>query len=151
MYIKQEEVEKIIRDCCSELLKQQPMLFNKNHNINEETVSSELLTLMKPYFPNYHVNCEYNRMTVGNGEQQIKKIKKNPDTEKKSKVKPDIIVHRQEDAKHNLLAIEVKMQWKNNRKAEDFVKLESYKRELNYNHALYLELSNGGITDMKWF
>jgi len=151
MDFTQEKLEEIIRDCCFALLEQQPMLFTKENDINEETVSTEMLTLMKPFFANYHVNCEYNRMTNEYGEQQTKKVIKKPGNEKKNKVKPDIIVHRQEDGKHNLLAIEVKMQWKNSRKNEDFIKLESYKRNLNYTYALYLEMGEGGITDMIWF
>ena len=147
----EKKLEKIIKTCLSDLLKQQPMLFDKQNNINEETVSSELSTLMKPYFHNFHVNCEYNRMTDDRGGQKIKKLIKYTKYSKKSAVKPDIIVHRQEDNSHNLLAIEIKMQWKNNKKNEDFIKLKSYKRELNYCYSLYLEIGEDGIADLEWF
>jgi len=90
-------------------------------------------------------------MTDECGTQIPKRIHLNPNHPKPSRVFPDIIVHRQEDGLHNLLIIEIKMTWKNDKKEDDFDKLVMYIRELNYQYGLYLELGHEGITEMKWF
>lgn len=146
-----EELENIIKESCAALLAEQPMLFRKKENINERTVSGELSSKIKEYIDEFHINCEYNRMTDEHGVQIPKRINLNPNDPVPSRVFPDIIIHRQEDGDHNLLIIEVKMSWKNTKKEDDFKKLNLYLKELNYQYGLYLELNEEGIADMVWY
>lgn len=151
MSYNREYITKIIIDAVDELKNQQPMLFKKADNIAERTVSTALSVLLTPKFPEYNVNCEYNRMTDEHGLQIPKRIQLNPYDEDPSRVYPDIIVHRQEDGEHNLLVVEIKMSWKNGEKNDDYKKLIACTRELRYSYGLYLELSEGGMSEMSWF
>ncbi len=141
----QNQLNEIIQECCSILLEEEPMLFAKINNNSERSVSGALASVMKQYIEFYHVNCEYNRMTNGL-HVQVPKAFSN-----ESLVYPDIILHRQEDGDHNLLVIEMKMEWKSGKKEDDFIKLEKYIQDIKYKFGLYLELGDKGITDMRWF
>ncbi|WP_430905728.1 hypothetical protein [Maribacter sp. 2-571] len=127
------------------------MLFDEESDVNERTVSGELAGVMRKHLKEFHVNCEYNRMTDEYGTQIPKRIGLNPNHSNPSTVYPDIIVHRQEDGEHNLLIIEIKMSWKNSKKKADFDKLNRYMNELAYQTGLYLELGPEGIIEMKWY
>lgn len=146
-----DDLENIIIESCNIVKEKQPMLFMKKHNIHERTFAAELKSVMEKKFVGFHVNCEYNRMTDENGAQIPKRIGLDPDPEDPSSVYPDIIVHRQEDGLHNLLIIEIKMSWKNQRKKDDINKLTLYIKELKYKFGLYLEVGEEGITDKQWF
>lgn len=151
MAYTKEDIEKIIKESCDVVREKQPMLFLKKHNIHERTFAAELKSVMENSFEEFHVNCEYNKMTDENGIQIPKRIKLDPDSEDSSSVYPDIIVHRQEDGLHNLLIIEIKMTWKNSKKENDIKKLKLYIKELKYTFGLYLEVGEEDITDMQWF
>lgn len=151
MSYDREKLENIIRQSCGALLNEQPMLFQQESDINERTVSGELSAKIRDQIVEFHINCEYNRMTDENGNPIPKRIHLDPGNPKPSSVFPDIIVHRQEDGNHNLLIVELKMSWKNNRKDDDINKLRLYIDELNYQFGLYLELGQEGITHMEWF
>ena len=146
-----KDLENIIKESCAALLAEQPMLFREKEDINERTVSGELSSKFKKHIDEFHINCEYNRMTDENGVQIPKRIHLNPNDPDPSSVFPDIIIHRQEDGNHNLLIIEVKMSWKNTKKEDDFKKLNLYLKELNYRYGLYLELNEEGIAEMLWY
>jgi len=147
----QQQLDGIIQTSCAELFKQQPLLFSRQHDVHERTVSGQLSGIMSNYIQNYHVNPEYNRMTDENGDQIPKRINLSPNADNPSIVFPDIIIHRQEDGAHNLLIIEIKMSWKNRAKQADINKLKRYIEELNYQYGLYLELGENGIEEMEWF
>jgi hypothetical protein len=151
MDFTKEEIEKIIRQSCDSVKEKQPMLFMKKHDIHERAVTAELKSVLEKRFQEFHVNCEYNRMTAENGIQIPKRIGLNPEPEDPSSVYPGIIVHRQEDGLHNLLIVEVEMNWKNAKKQDDIEKLKLYIQELKYKFGLYLELGEEGITDTQWF
>lgn len=151
MSYDKEKLETIIKQSCDLLLAEQPMLFKKSADINERTVSGELSTKIRDHISDFHINCEYNRMTDENGVQIPKRINLDPNDPDPTRVFPDIIIHRQEDGDHNLLIIEIKMSWKNSKKEDDFQKLERYIPELKYQFGLYLELGQEGVTEMKWF
>lgn len=151
MDLTKNEVEAIITECCDALKEQKPMLFMKQHDINERTMTAALGASLETRFDGLHVDCEYNRMTDENGIQIPKRIGLDPNSENPSSVYPDIIVHRQEDAAHNLLILEVKMSWKNDKKQDDIDKLNLYIEELKYKFGLYLELGEAGIAEKQWF
>lgn len=151
MSYSREAISQIIIEAVTTLREQQPMLFSASEEIGERVVSAALHGLLIPRFPEYTVNCEYNRMTDENGIQIPKRIYLNPYDPNPSLVYPDIIVHHQNDGDHNLLVIEIKMQWKNADRDNDFNKMRGYTSELNYNYGLYLELGEDTISEMAWF
>lgn len=151
MSYNKEKLEMIIKQSCDLLLAEQPMLFQKSADINERTISGELSSKIRAHISDLQVNCEYNRMTDENGVQIPKRINLDPNDPDPARVFPDIIIHRQEDGHHNLLIVEIKMNWKNSRKEDDYLKLERYIPELKYQFGLYLELAEDGVAEMKWF
>ena len=151
MSYNREQLEEIIQESVVELISEQPVLLLEKTNINERSISSELSNKMRTRINYYHVNCEYNRMVDEHGIQIPKRIHLDPNHRIPSRVYPDIIIHRQEDGLNNILVVELKMNWKNQLKEEDFLKLERYMEELNYQYGVYLELGEKGITEMKWF
>lgn len=151
MNYSKERISAIVEESVSSLREEQPMLFQKDNNIAERVVSSALLIFFAPHFPDYAVNSEYNRMTDESGKQTIKRIHRDPCNEKLSKVFPDIIVHQQANKDNNLLAVEIKMEWKNAEKNDDYKKLVGYTKDLLYQYGLYLELGEQGIIEMTWF
>lgn len=151
MSYNREDLEEIIRISCSELISEQPMLFNQAHDINERTVSCGLSSKIRNHINGFHINCEYNRMIDEEGIQIPKRINLDPEDPQPSRVFPDIIFHRQEDGVHNLLVVEIKMSWKNGERNRDIEKLHGYIRNLNYQFGLYLEFGEDGIVEMQWF
>jgi hypothetical protein len=111
-------------------------LFDKDaelliRDIHERTITGRLADHLRPHFPEWNVDCEYNR-----DGHEIKKVDGNI-------VVPDIIVHHR-GTPDNLLVIEVK---KSNTRAadeEDIAKLHSYREShLRYQHGLFLKLLVG--------
>jgi len=145
------KIDDIIKKCCFTLFEKQPKLLSKNFDVNERTISAELSNVISQYFNDYEVNCEYNRMTDENGLQIPKRIILDEGNINPELVYPDIIVHRQEDSEHNLLVIELKINWKSDKKNFDYEKLKAFTSQLNYKYGLYLELGENIITEMSWF
>ncbi|GJL61207.1 MAG: hypothetical protein NPIRA03_40640 [Nitrospirales bacterium] len=113
------------------------------NDVNERTITHKLAEYLEPEFPGWNVDCEYNR-----NHDQTKKLQSLrgdvapiDDTDGIS-VFPDIIVHKR-ITDENLLVIEVKKS--TSRKSPDFdkQKLLAFKEELNYQHALFLQVTTG--------
>ena len=100
-------------------------------DVHERTITGRLADHLRPHFPEWDVDCEYNRDDHG-----IKRVDGNI-------VVPDIIVHHR-GTPDNLLVIEVK---KSNTRApdeEDIAKLHSYREShLRYQNGLFLKLLVG--------
>lgn len=128
MGIKITVKEKIIK-AYKLLLKNDGYLLE--NNINERTLTHKLAEYLQLEFPEYNVDCEYNR----NGLEQkkleslIEDIKSSDDTGKT--VYPDIIIHHRK-TNNNFIVIEAK---KSNNIADDIKKLKAYKTDLNYKYA----------------
>ena len=107
-----------------------------SENANERSMTHTLAKYLVDEFPEYHVDCEYNRMTDESGMQIKKQIYGTPNPDlvavddlDAQTVFPDIIIHRREDGDHNLLIVEAK---KNGRDARlDYEKLNAYMRNNN--------------------
>lgn len=114
------------------------------NDVNERSITHRLASYLQELFPEWNVDCEYNRH-----HDQTKKlvkyrrrIAKVTDTNGIS-VFPDVIVHkRMTDS--NLLVIEVKKSTNNDPDKFDLEKLAAFKEELHYQHALFLRLKAGG-------
>lgn len=124
------------------------MLFDRDaeilrNDVNERTITHKLAEYLEPEFPGWNVDCEYNR-----NHDQTKTLKSLRgdvapiDDADGISVFPDIIVHKRM-TDENLLVIEVKKS--TSRKSPDFdkQKLLAFKQELNYQHALFLQVTTG--------
>lgn len=111
-------------------------------DLHERTITGRLADHLRPHFPEWHVDCEYNR-----DDHEIKRVNGNI-------VVPDIIVHHR-GTQENLLVIEVK---KSNTRApdeEDINKLHAYREShLRYQNGLFLKLLVGegapGVSRFLW-
>ena len=97
------EIKKKFRIALQILLKNDSFLLEKS--VNERTITHKLAEYLQFQFPNWNVDCEYNRKGLEKKKLEgIKACRKHIAT---NRVFPDIIVHRRNSDK-NLLVIEFK-------------------------------------------
>jgi len=140
----------LLNNAIKKLQEKDSKLLDKKFNINERTVTHRLAMYIAEEFPNFDVDCEYNRMALGKKEYIKKSINNLKQVEKRIKIDdvraitvfPDIIVHNREYKEENLIVIEVKMEWKQNNLDFDYAKLNCYKNELGYKFAVHLILDS---------
>jgi hypothetical protein len=148
MEYSQEKILEIIEASLDKLFEKDSGIILKEYNLHERSITHRLAIYLEDHFKesDYIVDVEYNRMRNQYGEDIIgNEIGKRLDLEQYGKsinsVYPDIIVHKR-DTDNNLVEIEVKMQWKNDKKIFDLQKINEYISQLNYNHGVYLELGS---------
>ena len=122
-------------------------------NTNERTISHKLAEYLQAEFPQFNVDCEYNRHGG-----DIKKIRKpKPDVEwddvQGKTIFPDIIVHKRNTDNHNLLVIEIKKSTNRGSRQFDVDKLVVLtKDDYRYQFGLLLEVSLNNENDMfEWY
>ena len=106
---------------------------------NERSVAHKLAEYLQQEFPNWHVDCEYNR----HGER-IKKLDKDY-------VYPDIKIHLR-NTDFNLLVTELKCSCDKSEK--DIYKLKKFtyhEDKFKYKLGLFLKIDKEGIKEMIWF
>ena len=110
-------------------------------NAHEQAITSRLGYHLQHAFPEWNVDCEYNR-----DRHEIKTLGGQI-------VVPDVIVHQRGEEK-NLLVIEAKKSNSAGEDQADLEKLQSFKDELNYKHALFVKFTvppdTVGIEDVQW-
>jgi hypothetical protein len=126
---KKQDIEKRLRCTLEILIRNDQALFKSK--ANERSLTHMFALYLAKQFPEYNVDCEYNRMWQDGIEQEkriiisgIPEMVSAEDTEATT-VFPDIIVHRRENSDNNLLVIETKKSSNNNRRM-DFRKLNSF-------------------------
>lgn len=111
-------------------------------DVNEKTITGRLADYLQLQFPEWNVDCEYNR-----DGHDVKKIDGRI-------VVPDIVVH-QRGGTDNLLVIEVKKSNSKEPDVEDLEKLKQFKTSrLGYRNALFIKFSIGhrapGVQRTHW-
>ena len=116
-------------------------LFEKN--VNERSISHKLAEYLQQQFPEWHVDCEYNRNFDEPKKLEIPKDEVNWDDTEAKTVFPDIIIHHRY-TNDNLLIIEIKKSNSNVDRIFDKNKLESFgKLYHSYDFGLFLEFNVG--------
>ena len=144
MKYEHEEIKKKVNIAIDILFKNDSFLLEKD--VNERSISHKLAGYIQIQFPEWHVDCEYNRMKSKNMDEEYitKKLQlpindlKSNDTNAKT-VYPDIIVHKR-GTENNLLAIEIKKKSNNTSKEFDHKKLNAFISQLKYTFGLFIEL-----------
>lgn len=106
-------------------------------DLNERSITHRLAMYLQSLFPEWHVDCEYNRDGHDPKELYLPQIGAGEYDTDATTVYPDIIVH-QRDSSNNLLVIEAKKTTSRRESQYDVVKLEQYQRQLGYRHALFV-------------
>jgi hypothetical protein len=134
---------------------------------SERALTARLASYLQTEYPDWHVDCEYNRATKPvsgkHNEKQlafwlggIEKFTLAHEIPM-SNIFPDIIVHMRESC-YNFLVIEVKKRSATDRgfeqkKAGDIAKLKAIRTQLGYQYAAFLSLSTGedaGMDELFW-
>ena len=152
-YNKKEIVRKI---CIAiELLfKNEAFLLEKD--VNERSISHKLAEHIQTQFPEWHVDCEYNRMKSRKMDKKyITKTLNLPITNLRSEdtdtktVYPDIVVHKR-GTDSNLLAIEIKKKSNNASKDFDYKKLKAFTSQLRYTFGLFIEFDGVKVSNFEF-
>lgn len=108
-------------------------------DVHERTIGHRFAVYLEHVFPEWHVDCEYNR--DGHVPKEIG-VGYGNDGEHGSRVFPDVIVHKRATP-NNFLVVELKKS--NNPESDnlDFEKLRKYCTELGYVHGLFIRFSVG--------
>lgn len=100
------DIQQRLRGVLRELLLRD--LYLLKHDLHERTITHKLAEYLQPQFPEWNVDCEYNR-----DHHDPKRVRIAPrdlsHEDEGSNVFPDVIVHRRGSDEHNLLVIEAKI------------------------------------------
>ena len=119
---------------------------------NERSITFRFAMYLQRYFPDWTVDCEYNR--DGAEPKRLGHLELYPDSEddEAKTVFPDVIVHRR-GTRNNYLVLEFKKSTSRVDRQIDLRKLRGYKQQLGYEHALFVEVGTEGqaiITMLEW-
>src|SRR2546422_4734342 len=134
---KDQQLAKVLIRVIEELLKNDHKLLEVD--VQERTISHQLASYMRPFFPDWHVDCEYNRKGLDPKTLKIPGRKQRKDGSG-SLVQPDIIVHHRTKIYDNFLVIEIKKSTNDSPDRDDEDKLRAFLSELKYEHGLFLRI-----------
>lgn len=105
------------------------------YDVHEQAITHKLGEYLQQEFPEWNVDCEYNR--------QNWELPKRLDSYPKDTVRPDIIVHQrgpQSESGENLLIVEVKSpNYSDDDGPSDEEKIQAFMGEKNYNYGLFID------------
>ncbi|MDP3052599.1 MAG: hypothetical protein Q8N22_01425 [bacterium] len=115
-------------------------------DVNERSITHKLAECLTPLFPEWDIDCEYNR--VGDKLYNPKKIGLFPepvssDDGKAVTIYPDIIIHHRGKIglDNNLAVIELKKNPNKKQSDKDIDKIRKIKKELEYQIGIFLKCS----------
>jgi len=156
MSYTKDDLEEILKQS----LKKLRILDNKllEINVNERTLTHKLAVYLQQNFPEYNVDCEYNRFEPNEIEILVKKLNLPinlvswEDTDAKT-VFPDIIVHKRGIQQKNLLVVEVKKSSTQISGQVDRNKLIAFTKEpYKYKFGVFLKISLANENDyFEWY
>lgn len=121
---------------------------------SERSMTHRLALHLTPLFPEFDVDCEYNRDGFDVKRLALHERPVQDDDTEAVTVFPDIVVHRRGHNDANLLVIEVKKASAALNADYDMLKLNAFKSELKYRHAVHLTLGLDGngtpATQVTW-
>lgn len=123
---------------------------------NERTISHKLAEYLQEEFPNWNVDCEYNRHGYDIKKLRVTHMPKGNvelnETEAKT-IFPDIVVHERNNDERNLLVIEVKKTSNTESRQFDREKIIGLtKDEYRYRYGLLLEIAVDKSRDvLEWY
>ncbi|MCX5704217.1 MAG: hypothetical protein NT066_06995 [Candidatus Omnitrophica bacterium] len=143
------EVREKVEIALGMLLKNDAFLLE--HDVNERSISHKLADYLQQIFPDYNVDCEYNRVGSLTVDEEYfnKKLRlyKNTKCLGGETVYPDVIIHKR-GIKNNLLAIEIKKISNKNCLMDDYKKILGFltNNDFKYQFGLFLQLARNRVT-----
>lgn len=132
-------------------------VFLLEHDVNERSISHKLADYLQQLFPDYNVDCEYNRIGKDKLDYEwvVKKLDLNisdlkSDDDKAVTVFPDIVVHSRGE-KANLLVIEMKKEDLDY--TQDIRKLKAFtsKEQLGYSIGCFIQINTETFRSPMWY
>ena len=151
--VEEDRIEKAITHAQRLLWKNDTSLFI--HDAHERSICFRLAVYLAAAFPEFDVDCEYNRNHADRRYQKrvydtelVDLVARNPrlGNEDGLMILPDIIVHIR-DSPLNLLVIEVKKSSSQIPEDKDLLKLRALKEELGYRFARFIRFRVGPATE----
>ncbi len=116
--------------------------------VNERSVSHKLAEYLQLQFPDWNVDCEYNRK--GSALKTLERIRECSEERATDRVFPDIIIH-QRSKKINLLVLEIKTKDENPICDIEKPKLFTSNGEYKYNFGSFIKFNRAEKPVLKWF
>ena len=126
-----EEVQQRLQSALRTLARQDSYLLD--HDLHERTITHKLAEYLQPLFPDWNVDCEYNR--DGHAPKRVRHAARQPPREDEgSNVFPDIIIHQRGTNEHNILVLEAKKAHDLDQEVDerDRAKVEAFAIDLDY-------------------
>ena len=151
MSYTKDELERIVKISLKKLRSLDKKLLEIK--VNERTITHKLAVYLQQNFPEFNVDCEYNRIEDIVKKIELPKDRINWDDTEAKIVFPDIIIHKRGIQEDNLLVIEVKKSSNINSGDLDRMKLHTFLQEpYNYAYGLFLRIDLDGENDeFEWF
>lgn len=137
-----ELVESALNSALDQLLRSDGAILTMD--VNERSISHRLAFYLEPFFPEWNVDCEYNRNHDNPKRLNIRRRQIESDDTQATTVFPDIIVHRR-GTDENFVVIEMKKTTSRETDDYDLGKLEAFKGQLGYQFAIFVKVATGGI------
>lgn len=133
-YFSDDELKKKFLKSVNYLLKND--IFLLENNVSERAITHKLAEYLQKEFPEWHVDCEYNR--------DIDNVKRRPES---SALNPDVVVHIR-NTKNNLLIIEAKKSNGEDNDEENRLK-EATSVQHQYNYQLGIFITFNVLADFR--
>lgn len=147
-----DEIERRLSSALDDLVKYDSYLLE--NDLNECSINHRIAYHLQGYFPDWHVDCEYNKDGGKIKQLELPKDHVNWDDTEARSVFPDIIVHIRGSDGPNLMVIEVKKSSNRSGRKHDFNKLREYGETLSYSYSLFLIVGTKedlGNFNYEWF
>jgi hypothetical protein len=109
-------------------------------NVAERTIATQLITYLKPRFPDYDVDPEYNRHGL---ETKVVRLPTYCRGGGQRRIFPDVVVHRRGCDEKNLLVIQIKKVTNPESRNCDRAIIKAMKRKFGYGRGLLIDLPAG--------
>jgi isocitrate dehydrogenase len=142
-----DEIKKKVAVCLGIFFKNDSFLLQ--NDTNERTIAHKLAEYLQTEFPDWNVDCEYNRK--GFNIKTLENIHECSEQRKTDRVYPDIIVHRR-NKNDNLLVIEIKVNADDYCDIEKLKKFTSSSEKYKYQSGLFIRFnSKNEKPSLRWF
>ena len=118
------------------------------NDVHERSVSHKLAEYLQFQFPDWNVDCEYNKK--GPHPKLLDGIRECSEQRTTDRIYPDIIVHRR-NTTDNLLVVEIKYSRDDPCDIRKLELLTSTTGGYRYALGLFLRLDGGGTRQLRWF
>ncbi|NPT58677.1 hypothetical protein [Paraburkholderia elongata] len=110
---------------------------------SERSISHRLAVHLTSQFPDFDVDCEYNRNGFDVKRLALSQRQARDDDLEAVTVFPDIVVHKRGSNHSNLLVVELKKASSNVGAEYDLAKLQAFRKELFYKYAVHCTIGFG--------